>query len=45
MKLIQLYFKGVFCGWADPKYVAFFRIQGYNCIIHVPTAPPEWWPL
>ena len=32
MKLIILYFDGVFCGWADPKYEMLFRAQGYNIV-------------
>lgn len=39
-KLIQLYFDDVFCGWADPRYEGFFRIQGYDIYIFIPGA--EW---
>ena len=31
-KLIGLYFDDVFCGWADPEYTAFFRMQGYTLV-------------
>jgi len=40
MKLISLYFKGVFCGWADPRYEMILRMQGYMIV-----KPYEWQPL
>jgi len=40
MRLVSLYFNGVFCGWADPRYAMFFRVQGYNIV-----SLYEWQPL
>lgn len=31
-KLIELYFDGVFCGWGDPQYEEFFKLQGYDIV-------------